>query len=315
VDIGAICILGGSGFVGRSIADQACARGLRVRVLSRSRTRTRPLTVLPTVEIMVGDPRDEATLGRALEGMDAAVNLVGILHEGAGRSFSAVHAELARKVVRACQASGVGQLLHMSALGAAEDAPSAYLRSKAGGEAAVREAVDAPHWTIFRPSVVFGQDDRFLNLFATLVRLFSVIPLGAAHARFRPIWVEDVARCFVRALGDARVSGRSYDLCGPRAYSLGELVEFVARTLGRRRWIVPLPDALARMQAAVLEHLPGQLMTRDNLRSMSVDNVCTGAFPEVFGFAPAALEAVVPEYLADVSARARYARFRDHAGR
>jgi uncharacterized protein YbjT (DUF2867 family) len=315
MDISAICLLGGSGFVGRSIADQACARGLRVRVLTRSPARSRALTVLPTVELMRGDVHDVPTLVRAFEGVDAVVNLVGILHESAGRTFSAVHAELPRRVAQACAASGARHLLHMSALGAAPDAPSAYLRSKAAGEAAVREAAGAVPWTVLRPSVIFGEDDRFLNLFAGLVRAFPVIPLAAAHARFSPVWVEDVARCFVEALGDARTFGQSYELCGPQILTLGEMVEFVARTLGRRRAIVALPGPLALLQAAVLEHLPGKLMTRDNLRSMSIDNVCSGPFPQIFGFEPAALEAVVPEYLGDLSSCVRYSRFRNFAGR
>lgn len=315
MDVCAICVLGGSGFVGRSIAERACARGLRVRVVTRSPTRSRALTVLPTVEIMVADARDEPTLERAFEGMDAVVNLVGILHESGGQAFSAMHAELPRKVAQASRARGVRHLLHMSALGASTDGPSDYLRSKGAGEAAVREAAGALPWTIFRPSVIFGQDDHFLNLFAMVVRMFPVIPLAAAHARFRPVWVEDVARCFVDALGDARTFGRSYELCGPQTYTLAEMVAFVARTLGRRRTIVDLPDALALLQAAVLEHLPGKLMTRDNLRSMSIDNVCSGPFPQVFGFEPAALEAVVPDYLGEHSSRARYSRFRNVAGR
>ncbi len=316
MDIASICMLGGGGFVGRSIADHATARGLRVRVVTRSPTRGRALTVLPTVEIMVADVHDESALGRAFEGMDAVVNLVGILHASAGQSFAAVHAELPRKVAQACaRAGGVRHILHMSALGASVDGPSEYLRSKGAGEAALRQEAGAVPWTIFRPSVIFGQDDRFLNLFASLVRMFPVIPLAGAGVRFRPIWVEDVARCFVQALGDARSFGRTYELCGPQTCTLAELVQFVARTLGRRRTVVALPHALALLQAAVLERLPGRLMTRDNLRSMSVDSVCSGPFPELFGFEPAALEAVVPEYLGTLAPEARYSRYRNGAGR
>ena len=315
MDIASVCIIGGSGFVGRSIAEQACARGYRVRVVTRSAARARPLLVLPTLEVMVADPNDEVCLARALEDMDAGVNLVGILHERRHASFKSAHVELPRKLAKACRAAGVRRLLHMSALGVSASGPSEYLRSKAQGEAAVREAADTVALTIFRPAVIFGEQDRFLNLFAGLVRLFPVIPLGSARARIQPIWVEDVARSFVAALEDARTVGQSYELCGPCAYTLEELVRFVAATLGRKRAIVPLPRPLAELQAFVFEHLPGKLITRDNLRSLRVDNVCAGPFPSVFGFVPASLEAVVPEYLVGSATRARYPQFRHHAGR
>ncbi len=315
MDIESICIIGGTGFVGRSIAEQACSRGYRVRVVTRSTPRANALLVLPTLEVMVADPHDEASLARSFEGMDAVVNLAGILHERRRASFQSVHVELPRKIVRACRSAGVRQLLHMSALGASTTGPSRYLRSKGEGEAAVREAGEALPFAIFRPSLIFGEHDRSLNLFASLARMFPVIPLGAAKARFQPIWVEDVARCFVTALGRCDTFGRSYDLGGPRVCTLEELVRFVADTLQLRRRIVRLPGVLASLQAFVLENLPGKLITRDNLRSMSVDNVCAGPFPEVFGFAPATLEAVVPQYLADTGVRARYQRYRHYAGR
>ena len=304
-------MLGGTGFVGRAIADQATERGIRVRVLTRGVARARALTVLPTIEVMEGDPSDEKTLERAFDGMDAAVNLVGVLHPPRGRSFADVHAELPRRAARACRASGVQHFVHVSALGAAPNAPSEYLRSKAAGEAAVREA--SVPWTILRPSVIFGEEDRFLNLFASLADLFPVIPLAGANARFQPVWVEDVARCCMAALGEPRAFRATYDLCGPRAYTLAELVRLVAATIGRRRRVMALPAPLASMQAFVLEHLPGRLMTRDNLRSMGVDNVCTGRPPAICAFEPASIEAVIPQYLGPAAREARYARYR--AGR
>ena len=315
MDIENICILGGSGFVGRCVADQACARGYRVRIVTASAPRASALRVLPTCEIRIADPNDEAALARSLENMDAVVNLVGILHESRRASFEAVHAELPRKIARACRAAGVRQFLHMSALGASASAPSHYLRSKAQGEAAVRETADILPYAIFRPSVIFGEHDRFLNLFATLLRFFPVIPLGGAQARFQPVWVDDVARVFVAALGDPRTFGATFELCGPRAYTLEELVRFVARTLGRRCHIVRLPAGVAALQAFVFEHLPGKLLTRDNLRSMSVDNVCSEPFPPLFGFAPSPLEAIVPGYLVGSGTRARYNQYRHNAGR
>jgi len=314
MEIGSVCIIGGSGFVGGVIAEHAAARGLRVRIVTRSEPRARRLLVLPTLEIMLADPNDEKALARCLDDMDAAINLVGILAPSGRSTFESAHARLPRKIVHACRAAGVRRLLHMSALAASPSGPSEYLRSKAQGEAEVRAAGDAPAWTIFRPSVIFGEGDRFLNLFAMLVRLFPVVPLAAAQAKFQPIWVEDVARAFVGALGDPRAFGQAYDLCGPRVYTLEELVRFVAVTIGKKRAIVGLPPALANLQALVLERLPGHLITRDNLRSMSVPNVCGGTFPD-FGFEPSTLEAVASSYLAGGDSRARYPRYRHFAGR
>jgi uncharacterized protein YbjT (DUF2867 family) len=315
VDISSVCIVGGSGFVGQALAEQLAPRGTRVRVLTRSRPRAMPLAVLPTVEIVVANPHDTASLARAFENMDAVVNLVGILHEGRRQTFKSCHVELPENVVEACHSAGVQHLLHMSALGASESAPSAYLRSKAGGEAAVRRTAGILPFTIFRPSVIFGAGDTFLNRFATFARWFPVIPMPAAGARVQPIWVEDVARCMAGALGDARHFGRVWELYGPDAVSLAELQRFVARTLGRDPAIVSLPRALAQLQALVLEHLPGKLLTRDNLRSLEVDATCSQPFPAIFGFKPSPLEAVVPEYLAGSAARARYGRYRSNAQR
>ncbi len=315
MDIESICLIGGTGFVGHAVAEHASTQGLRVRVVTRNALRARELLVLPTVEAMLADPNDEKSLVKAFENIDAVVNLTGILHEGGGATFRSVHVELPRKIARACRSAGVRRLLHMSALGASAQGPSEYLRSKAEGEAAVRESAGDLPVTIFRPSVIFGERDRFLNLFATLARVFPVIPLSGARARFQPVWVEDVARSVVAALGDSRTFGQAYELCGPRAYTLEEMVRFVAATLGRRPRIVALPAPLATLQALVFEHLPGKLLTRDNLRSMSVDNVCGACFPAVFGFEPSSLESVAAEYLVGTGTRARYQRFRNYAGR
>ena len=315
MDISSVCIVGGSGFVGRALAEQLAPRGIGVRVITRNRPRAMPLVVLPTVEIVVADPHDTGSLARAFENMDAVVNLVGILHEGRRQTFESCHVELPARVVEACHSAGVQHLVHMSSLGASDSGPSAYLRSKAAGEAAVRRTAGILPFTIFRPSVIYGAGDSFLNRFATFARWFPVIPMPAAAARVQPIWVEDVARCMAGCLGDARHFGRAWELCGPQAISLADLQRFVARTLGRDPAIVALPGAVASLQAFVLEHLPGKLLTRDNLRSLEADATCSQPFPEIFGFKPSPLEAVVPEYLAGTAARARYARYRQGVGR
>jgi len=313
MDIDSVCIFGGCGFVGRSVAEAAATAGLRVRVVTRHPPRARALLVLPTLEVMAGDPNDAAALPRLLDNMDAAVNLVGILNEGGGATFRSAHVELPRKIAEACRAAGVRHLLHMSALGASRDGPSEYQRSKAAGEEAAR-AAGVP-CTIFRPSVIFGEHDSFLNMLATLTRLFPVIALAAANARFQPVWVEDVARAMVASLGDHRTVGETYALCGPAVYTLAGLVRAVGDMTGHRRAIVALPEALASLQAAILERLPGKMITRDNLLSMKVDNVCAGPFPAVFGFEPARLEAVAPRYLAHGTLRDRYDKYRHCAGR
>ena len=315
MEIHRVCVLGGTGFVGRSVVEQLAEQGLWVRVLTRNREKARSLFVLPTGEVINADVNDDATLAANFDGMDAVVNLVGILNETRGQSFEKVHVALPQRIANACRAAHVPRLLNMSALGASAEGPSEYLKSRGRGEAAVREAAGDVAVTTFRPSVVFGADDAFLNLFAKLVQLFPVIPLAGAKARFQPVWVEDVARAMVAALADPRTFGQTYELGGPKTYTLEQLVTLVIALKGRSRMILPLPHWAAVLQATVFEHLPGKIMTRDNLRSMSVDNVCAGPFPEVFGFKPSSLEAIVPEYLADATQRGRYKYYRNRAGR
>jgi NADH dehydrogenase len=310
-----VAVLGGSGFVGRSLVARLCAEGRHVKVLTRDPLSAHALLVLPTVEVVRADPHDDRTLPGHLEGMDAVVNLVAILHEKGKATFQAVNVDLPRKVAGACRASCVPRLVHMSALGASESAPSGYLRSRGRGEAAVREAAGNTALTFFRPSVIFGPDDSFLNLFARLAGLFPVIPLAGPDARFQPVWVEDVTRCVALALDDARTFGATYELGGPKTYTLAEILAFVIALRGGGRMVLGLPGWAAQLQAMVFEHLPGPIMTRDNLASMSVPNVCAGPFPEVFGFQPASMEAIVPGYLAAAGQKARYDGFRCRAGR
>jgi len=308
-----VLVLGGSGFVGRYVVPHLCAAGHFVAVLTRRRASARHLWPLPTVQVFEGDPYDPATLARIARGMTVAINLVGVLHEHGRDTFTRAHVELPKQLVSACRTAGVPRILHMSALRASPDAPSAYLRSKAEGEAVV--AASGLASTIFRPSVIFGREDAFLNLFAKLVRLFPVIPLAGANARFQPVYVVDVATCFVRALADNETIGQRYDLCGPHVYTLEQLVRYVAETSGHPRPVLPLGSALATLQASVMERLPGSLLTRDNLASMQVDSVCDAGFPERFGIKPSALEAIAPEYLAPSAQHSRFDFFRSHGGR
>jgi NADH dehydrogenase len=308
-----VLVLGGSGFVGRYVVAQLSAAGHFVVVLTRRRAGARHLLLLPTVQVVEGDPYDAAALARQARGMTAAINLVGVLHERGRDTFARAHVELPRTLVAACRSAGVARVVHMSALQARADAPSAYLRSKAEGEAAIVSSGLAS--TIFRPSVIYGREDTFLNLFARLARLFPMIPLAGANARFQPVHVADVATCFVRALDDNETIGERYDLCGPKIYTLAELVRYVAETSGHPRPVVALGPALSSLQARVMERLPGSLLTRDNLASMQVDSVCDAGFPERFGIRPAALEATAPEYLAPRAQHSRFDEFRAHGGR
>lgn len=311
---GNIALLGGSGFVGSHLAAQLAAAGLRVRILTRRRHNAMHLTLLPGLEVVECDVHDDSQLEQALRGCAAVVNLVGILHESRRMSFERAHVELPRRVAQTCRRLGIARLLHMSALQADADAPSAYLRSKAAGEAAAREAADGiVQLTIFRPSVIFGPGDSFLNLFARLMRLLPVLLLAKPAARFQPVYVGDVARAFATCLDNPASHGQAYPLCGPQVYTLRELVQYVAATLGLRRTVIGLGDRLSWLQAWAMEWLPVKLMTRDNLRSMQVDSVCDCPFP--FDFAPTALEAVAPAYLAGQDARGAYLHYRAQAGR
>ena len=311
-----VCVIGGSGFLGRHLVRRLAAREIFVRVPTRQRERAKGLILLPTVDVFNADVHDVKTLERLVAPADAVINLVGILHQAGGETFERNHVELPRKIVAVCRETGVKRLLHVSALKAAFDAPSAYLRSKAEGESQIRAAqATGIQTTVLRPSVMFGRDDRFLNLFARLARLLPAIALASPEARFQPIFVEDAARCLSECLADARTFGHSYDLCGPKVYSLRELVEYVCRTLGIHRPIIGLNQPLSLLLAALMERLPRPMMTRDNVYSMRIDNVCDGVFPELFGFGPTPLEAVVPEYLAGVTPRTRYRWFRYRARR
>jgi len=318
-----LLVVGGSGFVGRRLVAALAARGARVTVPTRRRERAKHLLTLPTVEVVEADVHQPGELVRLAAGRDAVVNLAGVLHSRRGRrdergpndygpDFARVHVELAQAVVSACRLAGVKRLLHMSALGAAPDAPSEYLRSKGIGERAALAAEDLAV-TVFRPSVIFGPEDSFLNLFAALTRWFPAVVLACPEARFQPVYVGDVAAAFVAALEDRASHGKRYDLGGPKQTTLRELVQAVCAITRRRRMIIGLGPRLSMLQARLLELLPVKLMTRDNIRSMQVPSVCAGPFP--FGIEPAALEALAPSWLAPLGPRERYPALRSHARR
>jgi uncharacterized protein YbjT (DUF2867 family) len=296
-----ILVLGGSGFVGLSVCEKLAERfdgaGTRITVPSRHPQRARAIQPLPTVELVACDVHDDAQLQRLVRGHDAVIHLIATLH-GSEREFQRVHVELPRRLAAACRDAGVRRVVHVSALGADAAAPSMYQRTKAAGEAAWRDSgLDV---TVLRPSVIFGENDRLMNRFASLQRLFPVMPLAGAGTRFQPVWVDDVATAIVKSLDMRTTIGETFECTGPTVYTLAELVRLAGRWSGHERPIVPLPPALARLQAMVLEWLPGEpLMSRDNVDSMKVDNVATGTRPglERLGIVPTALEAVMPQRL------------------
>ena len=313
-----ILVLGGTGFVGRAVCNrlvQHSGGAGSIVVPTRRLAHGQGVQSLPTVELLQMNVHDDAALARAVAGVDAVINLVAILH-GSAAEFERVHVALPQRLARACAAAGVRRLVHVSALGVGPGAPSNYLRSKAAGEAALAAA--GLDLTVLRPSVIFGDEDRFLKLFAELQAVAPLLPLAGRGTRFQPVWVQDVATAIVRCLDRPQTIGQIYECAGPQVYTLGELVQLAGRWSGHERLQIPLPAWVGRVQAAAMEMLPGTpLMSRDNLDSMQVPNVASGSVPglQALDITPTALEAVAPAYLGDGFARARLGRWRRVAGR
>ena len=311
-----LCILGGTGFVGRHLVARLVNSGCQITLPTRRRERHRDFLVMPGVRLVEADVSNEQTLKTLFTDCDAVINLIGILN-GSESKFRAVHTDLPRQVAEVARDTGVKRLLHMCALGADLQAPSQYLRSKAAGEQAVFDtAGDALAVTSFRPSVIFGPDDSFLNRFADLLKLAPVLPLACPEARFAPVYVQDVVRAFEVALTEPKTYRQRLELCGPHSYTLKQLVEYTAQVMGLRRLVIGLSDKLSLMQGQVFEKLPGQIFTTDNYRSMQVPSVCQhNALPDL-GINPHALESIAPRYLGGKAGRyARYQIFRGVARR
>lgn len=296
-------VFGGSGFVGRYTVGELARRGYRVRVAVRRPDRAlflKPLGDVGQITPIAANIRDDASVAAAVEGVDTAINLVGVLYEAGPQRFQAVHAEGAGRVAKAAATAGVGRMVHVSAIGAVPDVAAEYARSKAAGEEAVREVFPAA--SIVRPSIVFGKEDDFLNRFAWIARLAPAIPLiGGGNTRFQPVYVGDVAAGIARIAGDAGTAGRTYEFGGPEVYSFRELMETLLRHIGRRRLLLPVPGILAMFPARLMELSPfPPMLTRDQVRMLERDNVASGDAPGLadLGVSPTPLEAVAPEYLA-----------------
>ncbi|MEO7245305.1 MAG: complex I NDUFA9 subunit family protein [Rubrivivax sp.] len=309
-----VLVLGGTGFVGQSLCERLVQRAAgsgRVRVPTRRLVRARDLLPLPTMELVQADVHDDAALAALLPGCAAVVNLVAILH-GRAADFERVHVALPRRLAAACRASGVHRVLHDSALGVGPDAPSHYLRSKAAGEAALQDA--GLDLTILRPSLMYGAGDRLLNTFADLQAWLPLIPLAGATARFQPVWVEDVSAALIAALARPDSIGRVIEATGPDTLTLAEIVRRAGLWAGHARPVLSLPAPIARLQAALMALVPGDpLLSADNLRSLQVPSVASGALPGLasLDIEPASIDAIGPGLLgARATGRARFGAYR-----
>jgi uncharacterized protein YbjT (DUF2867 family) len=295
-----VCVLGGTGFVGTELVIRLAKAGHWVLVPTRATTGHDALRVLDTARLITADVHDPRTLARLFVGVDAVINLIGILNEGGRATFRSVHVALAEKVIAAARTTGVKRLLHMSSLGAdASAAPSKYLRSKGEAEQRVRNAAGL-EWTIFRPSVIFGPKDSLTNRFAKLLRLSGgFLPLARASARFAPVSVNDVVTAFLRALHDhdRATINQTYELCGPDAMTLAELVRLTAKTANTDCRILPLPDFAAWLQGVVMGLLPGKPFSLDNYRSLTIDSVCSENGCARLGIQPEPMLSLLPTYL------------------
>jgi uncharacterized protein YbjT (DUF2867 family) len=306
-----LVVLGGSGFVGRHLVARLAADGHDVTLLSRNLA-ANPMRLLPPgVVLREADVYDPVVLRRCIAGADAVINLVGILNEAgdSGRGFRRAHVELTTAVIDAMRFAGVRRLLQMSALNAGRG-QSHYLKSRGEAEAAVRAS--GLDWTIFEPSVIFGHGDGLFCRFTALLKLANpVLPLARAGAKFAPVYIGDVVEAFVRALRDRRTIGEVYELYGPEVYTLADIVRMTARQNGMRRWVLPLPDALGRLQALAFDFIPGKPFSSDNFRSLLNDSVGGIDGLHRLGIEPTRVSAKLPEILGHLDDRqTRYARYR-----
>jgi NADH dehydrogenase len=271
-------ILGGTGFVGRHVCEKLTRLGCSMTVITRRASQAAAIQNLPRVRVLEGDVYNAAFLAQCMTQHDVVINLIAILH-GSEQAFDKAHVQLPTIIAQACQQSGLKRLIHISALGASLEGPSLYQRSKAQGEAVLQQA--GLDLTILQPSVIFGANDKFLNLFAQLQQIAPVVPLAGANTRFQAVWVEDVAAAVAHCVMNASTAGHTYEICGPGIWTLKELVQKSGQWAGVRggkgRWVFGIPHALASVQAFLMELAPGQpVMSRDNLRSMQVDNIASG---------------------------------------
>jgi NADH dehydrogenase len=296
-----VLILGGTGFVGRHVCEKLTRLGCSMTVITRRASQAAAIQNLPRVRVLEGDVYNAAFLAQCMTQHDVVINLIAILH-GSEQAFDKAHVQLPTIIAQACQQSGLKRLIHISALGASLEGPSLYQRSKAQGEAVLQQA--GLDLTILQPSVIFGANDKFLNLFAQLQQIAPVVPLAGANTRFQAVWVEDVAAAVAHCVMNASTAGHTYEICGPDIWTLKELVQKSGQWAGVRggkgRWVFGIPHALASVQAFLMELAPGQpVMSRDNLRSMQVDNIASGKALELkdLNIQASSVDSIAPGYL------------------
>ena len=304
-----VTVFGGSGFIGRHVVRHLAAHGWRVRIAVRDIEEAgflRPAGNLGQISLIPTSIVAAADVAAAVKGADAVINLVGVLYERGKRTFQALHVDGARRIAEAAKAAGATHLVQVSALGADAASPSKYARSKAAGEAAVHGAF--PGATIFRPSVVFGPEDHFFNMFGAIAQVSPVLPLftntaphapGGGGTRFQPVYVSDVAEAIVAAVSGEAHQGRTYELAGPKVYTMLEILKIVNRETMRKRMIWGMPYVFASIKAAFLQLLPKPLLTPDQVKLLKLDNVASGRAPglEAFGITATPVELIVPTYL------------------
>lgn len=296
-----VTIIGAPGFIGRYVVKRLALRGAAIAAVSRHATAAGYLRTMGDVgQIATIDANlaDETLVAAAIAGSDAVVNAVGTLVESGTQNFDRLHHSAPARLAALARDAGVKHFVHLSALGADAASPSAYGRSKAAGESAVRQAF--PNAVILRPSIVFGPEDNFFNRFAAMAQILPALPLiGGGSTRFQPVYVGDVADAVVAALERPGTAGGTYELGGPQIYTFKELMELILTETRRRRLLVNLPFGLASLQAAILEWLPNAPLTRDQVLLLKQDNVVTPGAPGLaeLGIAPTALELVLPTYL------------------
>lgn len=310
MNISRICILGGSGFVGRHLIPKLAANNFQTVILCRHPQRHRDLAVNPGCSVVEADIFDKAQLARHFQGCDAVINLVGILNERKKHDFRRVHIELVDKVSFACRQAGVKRLLHMSALNAnAGSGTSVYLRSKGEGENRAHTGGKPDvAVTSFRPSVIFGPDDSFINRFASLLKIPGPMPLACAKSKFAPVYIEDVCQAMLYCLENRKTFGQRYELCGPGIYSLLELVKYISQHQNMKKLIISLPNSLSKLQASILGMLPGKVFTVDNYMSLQQDSVCSDSAMNLkaLGIEATHMDSVVPVFLSQTSEKNRY---------
>jgi len=310
-----IVLLGASGFFGRYLLRALTADHHHCVALTRASVRRNRIELLPGVELVQADVYDADVLAKQFAGADAVVSMAGILNESGrgGQGFHKVHVELVEAVIKACREAGVKRLLHVSALHAGKGS-SHYLKSKGEAEALLRSADDL-NISIFEPSVIFGRGDQFFNRFAGMLNFMPVMPLACPKARLQPVFAEDVAAVMVASLDDPMTWGKSYQLAGPQSYTLKELVQWTAKTMGQDRWIIGLPGPLSASMAAVMDFVPGKPFSWDNYQSLKTDNTSNEKGFAYFGIDPRSIDLVVPDYLTGSVHQRRLQTFRQQPRR